>query len=81
MCSFDLLGIDGSEPRVKDTTLHIKGAILNCRVKPTLPTQGAIVGGSLSHSDQDRLDPLIQLSRQFPGDLDCSTWDRDLRGA
>jgi len=55
--------------------------IEKCRVKPTLQTPGAIVGGSRSHSDQDLLDPLIQLSRQFPGDLDCSTWERDLRGA
>jgi hypothetical protein len=81
MCLFDLLGIDRSEPRAKDPTLNIKGVTLNCRVRPTLRSQGVVVGGSRSHSSQDPLDPLTQVCWKSPGDLNCSIWDRDLRGA
>jgi hypothetical protein len=69
MCGFDLLGIDRSEPRAKYPTLHIRGVTLNCRVKPTLRSQGSIVDGSYDHSGQNRRNLKTQLSQQFPRGL------------
>jgi len=55
---------------------------LNCRVKPTLRSQGSIVDGPYDHSGQNRRNLKTQLSQQFPGGLprelqNDSVWRQD----
>jgi len=79
MCSFALLGIDRSEPSARYPKLHIEGEILNCRVKPTLRSKGGVSVGLAAILARSRVHLESELRGQYPGDLDCNTWDRDLR--